>query len=397
MLQTSLTDIAIRKLSATENKRIEIWDIKVPGFGIRISPSGTKSFILLYRFKGRARRMTLGRYPTLSLAEGRLLARQALNQVTHGSDPQQDKQAANSCHRFKEAVETFLRIHCERHNRLSTRKGTSRILRKRFVVVWPNRDIREITRSDVLAILDSIVEEGSPSAANHALSAIRKFFNWCIERGLMENSPCAAIKRPAKLRSRDHVLSDDEIKRVWLAAEKTGYLFGPMVQLLLLTGQRRNEVASMSWEDINFERNYWLIPAELTKTNKQHVVPLSTLSQKVIENIPGLREGFIFPARDNEERTFSGFSKSKKRLDKLAGVSDWWLHDLRRTLATNLPRLGIEPYIVECILNHISGTFAGVAGVYNRFGYFDQKCEGLESWSSFIENLVSEPTLRGCD
>jgi integrase len=386
-LQQPLSDLLIRKLKGGA-ERIEVWDAKLPGFGVRVSPTGTKSFVLLYRFAGSPRRLTLGRYPVLALAEARQLAREALNQVARGIDPQQGKKRKTAPPSFAGIVEEFVRVHCERRNRGRTRTETARILRFDFVSRWPRRDAQDITRKDVLAVLDSIVERGSPVAANNALSAIRKFFNWCLERGLIEGNPCNAIKKPTKPVARDRVLSDDELRSVWKASEAIGYPFGPLVQLLILTGQRRNEVTSMRWPDIDFEPAIWSIPGEFTKNGKPHLVPLAPAVVARISSLPRLHETLVFPARGNANATFSGFSKLKTRMDELSGVSGWTLHDLRRSAATHLGRLGVAPHVVERILNHASGSFRGVAGVYNRFHYLPEMREGLERWAQHIEQLT---------
>ena len=388
MLKQPLTDLLLRKLKGTE-KRIEVWDAKLPGFGVRIAPSGTKSFILLYRFRGQPRRLTLGRYPVLGLAEARDLAKEALNQVARGIDPSQGEEQGPDTYLFGEMVEEFVRLHCERRNRERTREETARILRADFLSRWKRRDIRDIGRKDIVEALDAIMERGAPIAANNALAAIRKFFNWCFERGVIAVSPCNGIKKPAKSQTRDRVLSDEELRAIWRASDTIGYPYGALVQLLMLTGQRRTEVATMRWRDIDLPSGVWTIPAELTKNGKPHLVPFSTLALARLASLPRLHELFVFPARGNEKSTFSGFSKLKAKTDRLSQVQGWTLHDLRRSAATHMGRLGVAPHVVERILNHESGSFRGVAGVYNRFQYLPEMREGLERWARHVEELVS--------
>ena len=234
MVGQALTDMAIRNLAVKPGERVEIWDNKIPGFGIRASSGGTKSFILVYRHRGRPRRLTLGRYPTVSLSAARRKAQDALKTVSDGADPQALKQADRNAVRFADAVSAFVSQHCQRHNRASTAKETERVLRHRFVGPWANRDLRELSKQDILGVIDAIVAEGTPSAANHALAAIRKFFNWSLERGMIEESPCAGITKPVRTATRERVLSEAELGRVWNAAESMGYPFGRMTQLLML-------------------------------------------------------------------------------------------------------------------------------------------------------------------
>ena len=401
MASATLTDVKLRGLKPAAGKRIEVWDAQLPGFGLRVSSSGTKSFILLYRIHGKSRRLTLGRYPVLSLADARIRARDALNAVASGVDPReadrpitnaagkvvQAKAQTSAKHRLDHVVKQFVERHCKRNNRANTALETERVLKANLVSQWPTRDVRDIAKADILGLLDAIVDAGKPSAANHAFAAIRKFFNWCVERGLLETSPCLGIKMPAKAASRSRVLDDDELAKVWQASGQTGYPFGTIVQLLILTGQRRSEVGSMRWSAIDFDERTWAIPPEDNKSGRLHVVPLTDATIELIEACPRTSETFVFPSLRSPERCFSGYSKCKARLDAASGVTDWTLHDLRRTMATGLASLGAPPHVVEKLLNHTSGTFSGVAGIYNRFEYRPEMRAALETWAVRMQGL----------
>ncbi len=390
MVGQPLTDIAIRKLAVRTGERVEIWDSKIPGFGMRASSKGTKSFILVYRHRGRARRLTLGRYPTLSLSDARRKAMDALKTVSDGNDPVADKATSRrDTQRFEDAVTAFVNQYCLRQNRASTAKETERVLRHRFVRRWANRDIREVSKQEVLAVIDGIIADGAPSAANHALAAVRKFFNWSVERGLVAESPCAGIAKPARTISRERVLTEEELAAVWRAADATGYPFGQMVQLLILLAQRRNEFANMRWCDIDRRDSLWTLPSEATKSNRAHSVPLAPQALAIIEACPRLHDVYVFPSGGVDGRTFSGFSKAKRRLDAAAGVNDWTLHDLRRTAATHMARLGVAPHVVERILNHTGGSLGGVAGIYNRFSYLPEMRQALEGWAANVDAIVA--------
>ena len=390
MRREGLTDIAVQNLKPDPSARFEVFDVKLPGFGVRVFPSGIKSFVLFYRHQGRLRRLTLGRYPVVSLADARRLALDALGGVTRGTDPQQVKQDERRKATFEDAVARFIIIHCERHNRAVTAHETARVLRHRFVDKWGKRNLKEITRADVAGVLDAIVKEGKGSSANHALAAIRKFFNWCVERGLIESSPCTGIRAPAPHRSRDRVLSDPELVAVWRASEAVGFPFGTIVKLLILTGQRRGEVAAMRWDEIDFESGVWSIPALRTKSNRAQVVPLPPQAISLLRSAPRFESPFVFMALGNEDASFSGFSKAKARLAGRAEFGDWTLHDLRRTAASGLARLGVSPHVIERILNHTTGTLGGVAGIYNRFGYLPEMRKALEQWSEYVSKLVDQ-------
>lgn len=390
MAEAGLSDLAIRKITPDPKRRTEIWDARLPGFGLRVFPSGVKSFVLVYRHLGRPRRMTLGRYPVTGLAEARAKALDALKLIDAGTDPQGEAEATGHPERytFEQAVRSFVKLHCERHNRPVTARDTERILNNQFVSRWAKRDIRELTKTDILKVLDDIVEEGLPSAANHALAAIRKFFNWCVERGMLDASPCLGIKKPAPNNTRDRVLDMGEMAAVWKGAELVGYPFGPIVKLLMLTGQRRNEVASMQWSQLDFKAKTWTLPAELTKNGRQHVLPLTPQTVTLLRALPRFTSDYVFPAR-GENPAFAHFSRGKVKLDALSGVKDWTLHDLRRSAATHLAKLGVAPHVIERILNHVSGTFGGVAGVYNRFQYLDEMRAALAKWEAQLARIVA--------
>lgn len=396
MSEVGLSDLAIRKIKPDPNRRTEIWDARLPGFGVRVFPSGVKSFVLVYRHFGRPRRMTLGRYPVTGLAEARGKALDALKLIDAGTDPQADADTAGTAGRytFEQAKRSFVKLHCERHNRPVTARDTERILNNQFISRWAKRDIREISKTDILKVLDDIVEDGLPSAANHALSAIRKFFNWCVERGMLESSPCLGVKKPAANNARDRVLDIGEMAAVWSGADLVGYPFGPIVKMLMLTAQRRNEVASIQWSQLDFEANTWTLPAELTKNGRQHVLPIAPQAAALLRSLPHFTSDYVFPAR-GENPVFAHFSRGKLKLDALAGVKNWTLHDLRRSVATHLAKLGVAPHVIERLLNHVSGTFGGVAGVYNRFQYLDEMRSALELWEAHLAAAIKKAGSQG--
>ena len=240
-------------------------------------------------------------------------------------------------------------------------------------------------------MLDGMISR--PSAANRAFAAIRKFLNWCVERGYLEHSPCSGMKAPSKVISRDRVLSDEELTAIWLAAEKMGWPFGRVVQLLVLTAQRRNEVSGIRFQDIDQEEGLWTQPAMGNKSGRLHVVPLSPLALAIIRALPRVHDELVFPAR-GKNNPVSGYSKWKHKLDQLSGVKNWTLHDLRRTAATGMAGLGVPPHVVERILNHKTGVLGGVAGIYNRFAYQQEMSEALNQWSQHIENLICKAQSR---
>src|SRR5262245_40326599 len=255
--------------------------------------------------------------------------------------------------------------------------------------------VHDITRRDVLDILDRVVDGGAPIAANRVHAALRKFFNWCVARDILTASPCAGVKPPTAERARDRVLSDDELRLVWTAADKLGGSFGPLVKLLALTGQRRDEVARMRWKEVYIENRLWTLPAERTKNNKPHEVPLSNAALAVLKNVPQAGTSpFVFTTNGGASPV-SGYSEGKRRLDALlpADMPAWRLHDLRRTCASGMARLGINLPVIEKVLNHSSGSFAGIVGVYQKHSFADEKRQALEAWGRHVDSLINGSKL----
>ena len=383
-----LTDFSIKQLKPKPNKQFQRFDKKITGLGLRVSPGGAKAFFLAYRFGGLNRRLSLGRYPTISLSEARQRARDALSQISRGIDPAAEKMRTRDGYKaslFPNVLDDFIENYAKRKTR--SWQETDRILRQEFGRVWRKLPINQITKQHINNVLDGIVKRGTPSAANHAFAAIRKFFNWCVERGYLDYSPCTGMKAPSKIASRDRVLKDEELAAVWLAAEKMGWPFGPLVQLLILTGQRRNEVSGLCWDHLDLDQGLWTQPAEGNKSARVHVVPLSPLASQIICSLPRVHDEFVFPAR-GKDNPISGFSKWKRKLDELSGVRNWTLHDLRRTAATGMAALNVPPHIIELILNHKTGTLGGIAGIYNRHPYLDERKEALGRWSLHLQAII---------
>jgi integrase len=299
-------------------------------------------------------------------------------------------------------VEEFITKHVKRHNKARTAEETERLLNLHVLPRWKRLKVDTISRRDVIDLLEDIVAAGTPSAANHTLAAIRKMFNWALERDLLAASPCAGVKAPAKQNERERVLSDDELRAIWLAADKLNGAFGALVKLLMLTGTRRNEAAAMRWVETDLEitapfgqPSTWIVPGARTKNGRTHVLPLSQFSTTLLDSLSRI-EGCDFVLTTSGKAPVSGFSKMKRELDALLppDMSRWTLHDLRRTCATRMAELGVQPHIVEAVLNHISGHKAGVAGIYNRATYEPEKRAALETWARHVEGVVSGKSAK---
>jgi integrase len=243
----------------------------------------------------------------------------------------------------------------------------------------------------VIHLLEDVEEHG-PYMANRTLAAIRKFYSWAVERDMVGASPVSNVSALGREEKRDRVLDDVEIMAFWEGCDKLGWPFGPLFQMLLVTAQRRDEVARMRWQDVDLDAGTWIIPAEMTKSRREHSVPLSPLSLDILSNVPRMG-GHVFSSNLRGDKPVSGFNKSKKRLDGLSGLDGWRLHDLRRTAASGMARLNAPPHVLGKVLNHAPASLQGVTAIYNRYAYEPQKREALEAWAEHIKAVLEQRPL----
>lgn len=372
-----LNDKKIASLK-TEKKREEFWDTSLPGFGIRVTKTGYRTFFVMCRSNGIQKRVTLGYYPIMSLSQARDQAREKMRLASEGALIEEDKPQVLT---VSEAFDLFIELYAKERNK--DWKCAENRLRGTFIREYGAVDIRDITRQDIIRLLDNMMARKTPIQANRVLAGIAKFLKWCAERGYIETSPAIYIAKPAKENPRDRVLSDDELNKIWSQTKKMGYPFGNILQILILTGQRKSEVAEMRWSELDLKSKVWVIPKERSKNGNSHSVPLTQPVIDILESVPRfLHSEFVFTTTGRSP--VSGFGKTKKRLDTVTGISDWIIHDLRRTAASGMARLKVPPHVVEKVLNHISGTFSSVTGVYNRYGYEDEKRQALSVWSEHL-------------
>lgn len=345
------------------------------------------------RFRRKQFRMALGRHGVIGLVEARQRARRALELIEQGKDPREEKRRARHApsEAIEDVVEDFIARHIKRYNRPRTAAENIRALRKRVVPVLRGRGVNDISRRDIIEIIEEIGEKSSANA-NRTRGAISQFFMWCLDRGIIDASPATNLPTPAPIPKRERVLTNDEIQVVWLAFEKQEIPFAAFYKFLLLTGQRRGEVSTMQWDHIDFDEAIWTIPSELVKSNRTHEVPLSPLAVQILQSLN--RSGnYVFTTMPRGNSPISGFSKTKKAIDSAARTitSPWRVHDLRRTCGTGMARLGTPPHTISRVLNHAEG---GVTSIYNRYGYLNEKRLALNAWSRHVETLVAQPPNR---
>jgi integrase len=391
--------ISKRAVDATvpADRDVFLWDDRLRGFGLKVTPTGAKIYIVQYRIGGRGtptRRITIGKHGspwTPDLA--RRKAKQLLGEVAAGRDPAGEKRPKpNHADTFESVAAEFVERYVRRHHRRW--RETEQAVQNKLVAHWRHRQIASIGRRDVLDLLDREMDAGRPRTANKTLTLVRKLFNWAVERGIVEASPVTGIRAPGREITRDRVLSDDELVAIWNAAGRMGWPWTGFIQLLITTAQRRDEVSQMPWSEVDLERRLWTIPAERTKAERVHDVPLSDLALSIISDLPRIGvSGLVFPAnRTGSTNAISGFSRMKRRLDQLSGVEGWRLHDLRRSAASRMAQLGHPPHVVGGILNHTPGSTMGISAIYVRHRFTDERRAALDAWARHLERITTGTT-----
>jgi integrase len=389
-VERNLTDNVLRSVQA-QAVRYDLYDAQVRGLGVRVGTSGLKSWFVMTRVGGRMTRRTIGHYPRIGLKEARIRGAEELGKMARG-----EVEAPAKKQFFHEVYGEWLQRDQGSNRTVSQVRSA---MERHVLPKLGQRRLDSIKKADVLKLIDGIRDSGAVVQANRVLAFLRRFFNWCLERDYLDKNPTIGIAKPTKEVARDRVLSSDEIAQVLRAAEAMGFPFGPFVELLVLTGQRRDEVAGMNWGEIDMVEKVWVLPSSRSKNGKAHTVHLSKAAVRVLESMPRL-EGtdLVFPAtrvRRKEPngttpplRPISGFSVAKRRLDEASGVTGWTMHDLRRSFATHCTeRLGLSPVVIDKILNHQSGAIRGIALVYQRGAYLEERRNAMEAWGRWIEGL----------
>jgi len=371
------TDIAIKALKAPARGQVTYWDASLPAFGIRVSQGGTKAWTVVHGEKRK--RISIGRYPAISLQQARSEAKRVLAQIALGG-------GRGVGLRFEEALLLFLTTHCAVKNRPGTAKETERLLRRHFLAALKHRALEDISTQDFTAVIDRVL--GTPSEAQHAFTAGKTFFRWAARRRYIKHSPADGLLAPSKSIARDRVLSDQELGRVYSVARRRGHPFGTIVELLLLTGQRRSEIGSLQQAFIDHDAKIITLPARLTKNGREHTFPFGELAVRALsEAIPNGE--LLFAARGTTDRSFNGWSKAKMVFDRECGIDHWTLHDLRRTFSTIQARIGTAPHITERILNHQIGTLTPIAKIYNRYSYLEEMREAMFKYEQELVRICS--------
>jgi integrase len=373
MPRTHLTDISIKKFAVPNRGQVTYSDATLPGFGVRISQGGARTFVLVHG--DRRERITIGRYPIISLSQARTKAKRILAQRI--LDPDQQPTIL-----FRDAVPLFIQTHCKQRNKPSTQAETERLLNRHFLPAFGQRSLDQISTRDVTDILDELLD--TPGECNHAFTAARTFFRWAKDRRYISSTPLDGLKLPARSQSRERVLTDTELERIVVAARASGS-YGVILQLLVLTGQRLNQIASLQSDFIRREERTIAWPSRLMKSNREHTIPYGDEVERILDALP--TKGLLFPTRDGD--AFNNWSTSKAAFDEKCPMPHWTHHDLRRTFATGMAKLDFPPHVIERILDHTSTTsMSAVHRIYNRHSYETQMREAMEKWEAKVYALA---------
>lgn len=385
-----------------------LWDDKIKGFGLKVTPSGAKTYLFQYRIGGRGaktRRYTIGKHGSLTAEKARREADRIHILVRQGIDPQaekQDRQRKAIDLAFSDYADRFVDDCLKVRWKRSHKDGES-LLRLYAKPVLGSKPLPDITRADIRAVLAPARRK--VATCRNLFAVLRRLFRWAVSEGDLDASPMAGVEPPALPQKRNRFLTDEELGLVWRGTEEMSFPFAPLFRLLIITGQRVEEVAGLDWSELNRVGAMWSLPADRAKNGEASEVALSDLAIAELDALAKTKKGkwpksgFVFTTTG--ETTVSGFSRAKRRLDKEAAklaageddpitIAPWRLHDLRRTLATGMQRLGVRFEVTEAILNHVSGSKSGVAGVYQRHDWAPEKRAALTAWANHIQALLTK-------
>ena len=398
MAKTKFTDSFIKSLPAPE-KQTEMFDASLEKFGLRLYPTGTKTFFIAYHSsqKGNVQKFNIGKYPTITLYEARKRARDLIAKLQMGIDPVYEKQknkleALKATQRitFDELCTQFIRDHVSKLRQHSQNDYISRInkhIRPAFSTIL----VEDFTRRDARRFIGEFVDNNQPVHGNRIHAVLAKMLNFAVEYEYIKVNPIIGLRKMGKETSRDRYYSPDEITALWSAFESEGDPVHGLLKILLLTGQRRGEVSKMKWTDIDFTNNVWTIPASNTKNKIEHYIPLVPDAVGIIKSLYPLtgEQEFVFNSLKVDNTIISGFSKISTRICKKSGISDFRFHDLRRTVATYIAKDGTPKHVLKKILNHTEGKREDITNVYDRYDYMDEKRTALLNWERTLKAIIT--------
>jgi integrase len=388
----------LRHLKPRE-KRYDVTDARRAGLQLRVFPSGEKSFQFRYTLNGLTRRLTLGPYPALTLAEAHFKHAEAERLLCLGKNPADLVLAANRAEReagtVAELAEEFMRRHVKPNRKRP--EQMQQMLNANVLPYWRNKKAKEITARDVVLLLDKIVDRGSKVMANRVASAVSQMFKFGVLRGIVSGSPCVALTRPGgRERDRERRLTESEVKTFWETLD-TAEISPPIraLRLLLVTGQRRGELARAKWEDIDLNQNRWKIPADNSKNGRAHELPLSKLAAELFSELNQHANGSDWvlpsPTKDDEPILDRSISRAVRNNEKRFGIAHFTPHDLRRTAASMMSMLGVARLYVSKVLNHADEA---TTAIYDRHDYWKEKQAALDQLATYLRSILAGTSAK---
>jgi integrase len=414
MPKMKLTAAAVERIKPPASGRIEYFDAAYPGLALRVTERGVKSWVYFGRVHGKLKRATLGRWPTMKLGEAREAAGDTADAMSAGQDPAEAKRKARR-EAQAAARDTINAVAAEwlKRDQAGNRSHdeVKRIIERDVLGAWGGRHIKEITRRDAIELIDAIADRGAVTMARRVQTHIHRLFRWAVARGIVDASPVIDLPKPGRVVKRDRVLNDNELARVWAAAEAVGWPFGEIVRLLLLTGARRSEIGRLEWGEVDLDWEVIHIDGTRTKNGEPHDIPLSQAAVDIVTALPHIADAdgndvpHVFTTTG--DAPVSGWSRAKLMLhkkdlklrrdaadaagddpDAVEPLAEWRLHDLRRTVATGMQRLGVRIEVTEAVLGHVSGSRRGIVGVYQRHDYAEEKRAALIAWADHVAKIT---------
>jgi integrase len=385
MPKKALSAAFVERVKAPKSGQVEYFDSGFPGLSLRISYGGRKAWSMFYRLHGTLRRLSLGTYPATTLAEAREAWRDARKNVARGIDPSPSSSSPTPSTAFAAvAAEWLARDQADNKSLVKV----TRIVNRELIPAWGNRPIAEITRREIRDLIDGIADR-APIMARRVHSNLHRLFSWSVGRDILAVNPMSNLPKPGSETSRDRVLTDSELVQVWNGAETLGYPFGPAHQLLILTGARREEIGRLKWSEIDCDTI--TLAAARTKNGEPRDIWLSAPARELLDALPRI-DGSDFVFSPDGRKHVTAWSWAKEKLDAAAQIEPWRVHDLRRSCATGLQRLGVGLQTVEAILGHTAGSRGGIVGVYQRHSFEPEARTALAAWGSHVMGLIEGRT-----
>ena len=386
----NFTDRSCQTVKAGE-KRIDYRDDNNGSWNLmfRVEPWGSKSWAVRYRVGSERKLLTLGAYPGVTLSKARSRSLEIAALVSEGINPEDaEKEARGKSMTFGDLASEYIQLYCKDNQK--SWDQTERIFNNHILPTLGRVTLLELDRGKVIELLDKLEEKGLTAQVNRVLSQIKAAFSWAVEsRDYLTVNPIATLhakKRRVPEKSRQRVLSGDEVKALWNVADTLTPPSNQLVKVLILTGQRRDEVRCMRWEELDLKKKQWLIPGSRNKAKRNHLVPLGPEVVKLIKEVPRIKKSeWVFSV--SGDKPYAGMKRLKEILDRDSGLKSWTIHDLRRTFRTGLSALAVPPEIRTRCMNHATGS--KLDGVYDMYEFVEEKRAAMTAWAKYVERVVA--------